>query len=500
MLRVCRETVWTMVATLGVMTTSVCAQTYSDPYAPQPSGSAQPGSAQGYPLPGRPATSPPVTYPAAGMQQPPQYQPQYQQQYPQQPVQTQYQPANPQAGYPLPNQGPIPGQGAYQASAAPAMPGAPATGVPVTRPPSVNMFQPSQIVARVGNHYILAGDVDAIVNQMIGPAIAKAKTDQEREAIESSREQASKHVLSSLINTKVLYVDFERNIEKQAGRDKLEEIRRNIDRRMRDAFEKDLAAMREKVKKAKAVEMQQLLARDQTMPVVAMLMEEHQIENMGDLDLLLRQYGSSLEKTTRYYREQTLGRSQVADNVRDIPEVTHQKMLDYYLEHQDEFSLEAKARFEMMSVKLVAYPSREAAYQAIGQMGNEVFYGATFESVARKHSQDPSATRGGYFDWTKKGSLATEVLDQAVFSLEPGKLSQILEDGRGFYIVRVIEREEAGSVSFEVAQKKIKELIETQYREDNYRKYLEQVKARTSIWTIYDQTAQGQDVPAATQR
>ncbi|ADB16604.1 PpiC-type peptidyl-prolyl cis-trans isomerase [Pirellula staleyi DSM 6068] len=464
---------------LGLIEASpICAQSYGDPYAQAPPA-AGPAPVNRYPLPQQPAAPsypPPVQQP---QYQVPQYQvPQYQppQNSAPQYQQPQYPPAA--AGYPLPQ-----GEGGaanYQASAA-------ATGG--ASAPASSKFAPSQIVARVGNQFVLAGDVDAIVNQMIGPALARAKSDQEREAIESSRANASKMVLQRMIDMKVLYGDFERNIEKNAGRDKLDEIRKNIDRRMRDQFEKELASMREKVRKAKPAELQAMLARDPQMPVVAMLMEEHQIENLGDLDLLLRKYGSSLEKTQRYYRESTLGRSQVAENVREIPEVTHKAMLDYYQSHAEDFALQARARFEMMSVKFVGFPTRQAAYQTIGQMGNEVFYGAPFESVAKKYSQDPSASRGGYFDWTQQGALSTEVLDRAVFSLEPGKLSQILEDERGYYIVRVIEREEAGSVPFEVAQTKIKDAIETQYREENYRNYLTKVKQQTTIWTIYDETA-----------
>ena len=56
----------------------------------------------------------------------------------------------------------------------------------------------------------------------------------------------------------------------------------------------------------------------------------------------------------------------------------------------------------------------------------------------------PTSHEGGRYDWTTKGSLVSDVIDQAIFSLPVGKLSRILEDEKGFHIVRVIEREDCG--------------------------------------------------------
>jgi parvulin-like peptidyl-prolyl isomerase len=75
---------------------------------------------------------------------------------------------------------------------------------------------------------------------------------------------------------------------------------------------------------------------------------------------------------------------------------------------------------------------------------------------------------------------------RAVFTLEVDKLSQIIEDDAGFHIIRVIERKEAGQVSFLEAQPEIREAIESQRRAAEQQKYLTELRARTQVWTIYD--------------
>ena len=82
-------------------------------------------------------------------------------------------------------------------------------------------------------------------------------------------------------------------------------------------------------------------------------------------------------------------------------------------------------------------------------MGNAVLRGASFAVVARRESNGPRAEDGGRYDWTNQGSLASEKLDHAIFSLPVDVMSDIIEDQFGFHIVRVVERKgsRAGPIS-----------------------------------------------------
>lgn len=131
--------------------------------------------------------------------------------------------------------------------------------------------------------------------------------------------------------------------------------------------------------------------------------------------------------------------------------------------------------------------SREQAYGAIAAMGNEVLRGAKFDAVAKRSSQGFTAEQGGYHDWTTKGSLVSKVIDEAVFTLPEGRMSQILEDERGVYIVRVIERRLAGHIPFTEAQVEIKEQIIKQMQEKDRHEYLDRLRKRTPVWTIFDE-------------
>ena len=120
-------------------------------------------------------------------------------------------------------------------------------------------------------------------------------------------------------------------------------------------------------------------------------------------------------------------------------------------------------------------------------MGNEVFLGGVpLKAVAKRLSQEPNASEGGYYDWVTEGSLASKALDQAIFTLEVDKLSQIIEDEQGFHIIHVLERKEAGQISFQEAQPKIRETIEAQRKSELQTKYLSEVRTKAKVWTIFD--------------
>lgn len=431
---------------------------------PQPPAGAIPAS----PLPpATPPTFPPETFPTA----------------PQPPVQTAPpQVALPQAVPPQPGP-PQPGAAAMDS----------ADDVDVSE---AELFEPTKTVAIVGDQWILWGDVLPTVNQYLAPAYAKAQSKAEIAQIDAARDKLARQVLDQMINNKLMYLEFLRELEKKAGK-AAEDAKADMNRNIRGKFDEELLSMQQKVLTATPEEIESFQKKDPYIPRLALLMKEHNLLTLAQLDAKLRETGSSLEKQRRAWGEYHIGRVGISQKINFNPEVTHQEMIDYYKEHAAEFAVKAKARFEILTVRFDRFPNKEAAWQAIAAMGNEVFFGAPFAAVAKKGSQEPNAAQGGQYDWTSRGSLASEVIDHAIFTLEVGKLSQILEDDKGFHIVRVIERTEDGQIPFVEAQKKIKEAIVNAKKEKEIRAYTSSLRTKTPVWTIYDSPAEVADAPGA---
>ena len=113
----------------------------------------------------------------------------------------------------------------------------------------------------------------------------------------------------------------------------------------------------------------------------------------------------------------------------------------------------------------------------------------------RARSSGPTRMQGGVYDWTTKGSLVSKRLDEAIFGLPIGRMSQILEDDTGFHIVRVIERVEAGRKPFLEAQTEIRKQLREADVERQRKDFLAKIKQRTPVWSIFDSA--GSDIAGA---
>lgn len=327
-----------------------------------------------------------------------------------------------------------------------------------SRPP-VTVFKPSQIIAWVGDQPIQAGDLMPMIDQALAPHLEKIPPEElesHRAEIEAQKEIFLKQALTSAIETKLLYLDFLRTIPA----DKLKEALPNITAQAEKAFyEKQLP---DALKKAK-------------------------VDSPMALDAKLKQFGSSLEQQKRMFVERALGQSVLSQQIDYEREVTRQEMLDYYHKNQQKFFLEAKAQYEKLTVLFSRTQDKAEAWAAIAYMGNEVLRGAPFAAVAQRNSHDIDAEDGGFHDWTTKGSLASEALDQAVFSLPVGRLSQRIEDERGFHIIRVVQRQEASVVPFVDAQVKIREEIRKEKIQEQGQDYIAKLKGEIPVWTAFDE-------------
>jgi PPIC-type PPIASE domain len=308
-------------------------------------------------------------------------------------------------------------------------------------------------IARVGPEVIQDYEVSAYVNEVLEQYAAKIPPGQ----LEKVRDKLTHDRLNHLIEVKLALVDAQRKVPPEAYPKIMDSL----------AGEYEKSEVKRKIKQLK-------------------------LNTRGDLEARLRERGTSLERDKQAFVEQQLAFGWIQQQTKTKHEVTHEDMLAYYLEHLDVYSFGAQARWEELRVRVPNYPSRAAARLALGDMGNAVLQGGNFADVARARSQGPTASLGGQYDWTTQGSLASDMVDHAIFSLEPGRMSQILDDGRGpaISIVRVIERKEAGRRPFTDVQNEIKEKLSSSHQEKDKQKlrdYMAKLRAETPIWTIYDE-------------
>jgi len=127
-------------------------------------------------------------------------------------------------------------------------------------------------------------------------------------------------------------------------------------------------------------------------------------------------------------------------NVKPNTAVSPTKIAEYYRRHRDEFTSKEEVKLRMIMV-----PSRAAEGNAASQkaMAEEILAkiasGSDFARIAQMYSEDSTRDLGGDWGWIERKTLAGP-LEKAAFSLGKGKVSNIVELGGNYYILKVDDR------------------------------------------------------------
>lgn len=313
-------------------------------------------------------------------------------------------------------------------------------------------FGGAEIVARVGPEVILANDVLFMVNRFLAqPQLQEKIAAMPPEALEENRILLMRKFLEPLIQTKLWLVAAKREVPAEG-----------------------LSKMEEQVNKSFDGEQLKKLAT------------EYGVTSRSELERELRKIGSSVEAQRRMYFERSLASMWQHRQIKIDEEVTHQEMVDYYRAHAADYEKQPQARWEQLTASFSKHNSESEAFGLLAAWGNQILQGATFADVARKYSDDPSAVDGGQRPWTTQGSLVSEALDRALFSLPVGRLSQIIKDQQGFHIIRVHERHGLERKAFTEVQAEIKNKIKEDRTREQQEIYSKKLRREIPVSTIFD--------------
>lgn len=324
---------------------------------------------------------------------------------------------------------------------------------------------PAATVAIVGLSAILMGEISPKVDARIQDVLEKAGQEVPENQIKFARVRMTRGLLAQKIQSRM----------------------------MRESFLLDQVATQTAEKRREADATMQTKARQMFFEdEVVQLKKQYEAQDLADLDEKLREKGTSLAARQREFIDAMLGHLYIRGKVERDPSVSLAEIHGYYHENLDDFKHQARARWEQLTVLYANFPDKSAAYDAIWNMGREAFFGGSMQAVAREKSQEPFADEGGQHGWTNQGSLASKILENEIFSLPTGAMSQIIEDEDAYHIIRVLEREEAGASDLADVQDDIRKILRDQKIEAAQAEALAEVQSRVPVWSLFPE-----DVPGA---
>lgn len=177
----------------------------------------------------------------------------------------------------------------------------------------------------------------------------------------------------------------------------------------------------------------------------------------------LKDMGIDRKFLENYFRSLMLG-SEIFDVVTADVIVTGQEIKQYYDDNKKTLFV-VPARVKASHI-LAIFPwvednseeteeGKEEALKKIKMVEDKLNNGGDFEDLARQYSDDSaSAASGGDLDYISKGQMIEE-FEEALFSMDVGEVSEIVETQYGFHIIKVFDRQEEYIQKFDEVEESI---------------------------------------------
>lgn len=137
------------------------------------------------------------------------------------------------------------------------------------------------------------------------------------------------------------------------------------------------------------------------------------------------------------------------DDVRANVTVSEAAMKQYYTDHIEQYRVPDRVKVAQILFKTTGKSPAEV--KKLQKTAEEVLAkikaGANFGDMAKKYSQDTSASNGGNIGWITHGQTVKAFEDTA-FSMKPGQVSGLVHTSYGIHIIKVLGKQTAHLESF----------------------------------------------------
>jgi peptidyl-prolyl cis-trans isomerase SurA len=231
--------------------------------------------------------------------------------------------------------------------------------------------------------------------------------------------------------------------------------------------------------------------------------KDMKLESMEDLEKAATAQGISYEDFKQNMRNQIITQKVIGEEVGSHLNLSKEDEQKYYDQHKNEMAqpesihlseiliAPKKAAVEKPADGQAAAAAGEAEKQAddralaaaeakANDLLKQIRAGASFEDIAKKNSDGPSAAQGGDLGFFKRGTLAKELEDKT-FAMKPGDVTDAIRTKQGYVILKVISHQQAGIPPLKDVEVKVEDALYYQELQPALRAYLTKLREEAYI-------------------
>ena len=150
--------------------------------------------------------------------------------------------------------------------------------------------------------------------------------------------------------------------------------------------------------------------------------------------------GLTEKKLWNRFRDQLLMQKLVNYEVRARVSISPGEVSEYYKAHPEQFAQGDRVKLQHILVRSGGARTEPEAKTFAEALVEQLKSGRPFEDLAKTYSEAAEASEGGQMGWMEKGQLLGSI-DEKVFSLNAGELTEPIQSSLGYHIFKVVEKE-----------------------------------------------------------
>jgi len=222
--------------------------------------------------------------------------------------------------------------------------------------------------------------------------------------------------------------------------------------------------------------------------------KEMKLDSMEELEKAAASQGISYEDFKQNMRNQIITQKVIGDQVGGHLSITKDQIQKFYDEHKNDMQQPEEIQLSEILVapakpqlpgnppppatpdpsvatdpaaqKAAEDTARQAAEAAslsaaeakATDLLDQIRKGATFEDIAKKFSDGPSAADGGKLGIFKRGQLAKELEDKT-FAMKAGEVTDVIRTKQGYVILKVVDHQAAGIPPLKTVEPRIQDAL-----------------------------------------
>ena len=228
--------------------------------------------------------------------------------------------------------------------------------------------------------------------------------------------------------------------------------------------------------------------------------KDMKLDTMEELEKAATAQGISYEDFKQNLRNQIITQKVIGEEVGSHLSITKEEEQQFYDAHKSELEQPESIKLSEILIapqkpapdkSAAGNPAPDAASDSAKQAAEtaalaaaeakandvlkQIRAGASFEDMAKKYSDGPSAAQGGDLGVFKRGTLAKELEDRT-FAMKSGDVTDVIRTKQGFVILKVTNHQMAGVPSLKEVEPKIQDALYYQKLQPALRAYLTKLR------------------------